>query len=224
MCATIRYDNASQMAERFRGNQYNMDRSLNNWKDRLGIIASVACAVHCAATPILLACLPALTFTEMMASARFHQVAAVVCVAMVSLAIWPNFRKFRDYRVLSLSTAGVGLLISAAFFLPDECCSHSLASVSGVAPQAGHNHANPVSFVEKTEKAGHSHTALASLLSPELIALVQPWMTPMGGVLLVLAHGMNIRLRVCKRSRCNCKSNATSLGAVARLAVTTKAA
>ncbi|MFM8572020.1 MAG: MerC domain-containing protein, partial [Pirellula sp.] len=32
---------------------------MQNWKDRLGIFTSVACAIHCAATPVLLATLPA---------------------------------------------------------------------------------------------------------------------------------------------------------------------
>ena len=93
-----------------------MEKSLNRWKDTLGIIASVACAVHCAATPLLLAFLPALTFTEWMASPRFHQVAAGICVGMVALAIWPAFMRFRDYRVLSLSGAGLGLISQPHFF------------------------------------------------------------------------------------------------------------
>ncbi len=211
-----------------------MESSLNHWKDRIGIIASVTCAIHCAATPILLACLPALTFTEWMASPRFHQIAAIVCVAMVSLAIWPAFRKFKDYRVLSLSTAGLGLLITAAFFLPDECCSHAVTSASNSAPHAGHNHEVPddPSHNHANHEADYGEnfkTALASVASPELIALVQPWMTPFGGLLLVIAHGINLRRRVCTRSRCKCKSNSESfgsesLGTVSLLASSTKAA
>ena len=69
---------------------------MNRWKDTLGIIASVTCAIHCAATPILLAFLPALKLTEWMASPQFHQAAAVICVGLVSISIWPAFRLFRD--------------------------------------------------------------------------------------------------------------------------------
>jgi hypothetical protein len=191
------------------GNNYTMEKSGNQWKDSLGILASVACAIHCAATPILLAFLPALSFTEWMASPRFHQIAALVCVGMVSLAIWPAFVKFRDYRVLSLSTAGLALLISAAFFLPDECCSRPIATATSTgldehsnSPGQAHDHSSHASSVY-----------MASILSPELISLVQPWMTPLGGLLLVVAHGFNLRRRV-RRTKCGCechRRSATSL-------------
>jgi MerC mercury resistance protein len=178
-----------------------MEKSGNQWKDSLGILASVACAIHCAATPLLLAFLPALSFTEWMASPRFHQIAAMVCVGMVSLAIWPAFVKFRDYRVLSLSTAGLFLLISAAFFLPDECCSRPFG-VSVDTALDEHNHAPKESHVH----AGSTYTA--SLVGPELLSLVQPWMTPLGGLLLVIAHGFNLRRPVrrssCHKNGCEC--------------------
>ncbi len=213
-----------------------METSLNHWKDRLGIIASILCAVHCAATPILLAFLPALTFTEWMASPRFHQIAAIVCVAMVSLAIWPAFRKFKDYRVLSLSTMGLSLLIAAAFILPDECCTQSISSMSNVHPDAendhaGHvhasyDHASHTSASVASVSVGHSNYALASVVSPELIALVQPWMTPLGGLLLVVAHGLNIRRKVCTSRQCKCHGDKSvnRIGASGLRAVETKAA
>jgi MerC mercury resistance protein len=187
-----------------------MEKSGNQWKDSLGILASVACAIHCAATPILLAFLPALSFTEWMASPRFHQIAALVCVGMVSLAIWPAFVKFRDYRVLSLSTAGLALLISAAFFLPDECCSRPLGQSAKLASD-DHNHAPGEAHVH-TAHAGSTYTA--SLVGPELLSLVQPWMTPLGGLLLVIAHGFNLRRPVrrssCRNSGCECHRSAST--------------
>ncbi len=194
-----------------------MEKRLNRWKDSLGIIASVICAIHCAATPILLALLPTLTFTEWMSSPRFHQIAAVVCVGMVSLAIWPAFRRFRDYSVLSLSTAGLGLLLAAAFFLPDECCSHSIASVSGSVARGQHVDPSDVShgqpLLASLKHASHDAPLTvftASVVSPELIAIVQPWMTPLGGLLLVIAHGLNLRLRVGSNCKCVHGSSTTS--------------
>jgi hypothetical protein len=192
-----------------------MEKRLNRWKDSLGILASVICAIHCAATPILLALLPTLTLTEWMSSPRFHQIAAVVCVGMVSLAIWPAFRRFRDYSVLSLSSAGLGLLIAAAFFLPDECCSHSIAGVAGSVARGqdgdpsdvSHNHPL-LGSPEQDLRDAPLTVFTASVVSPELIAIVQPWMTPLGGLLLVIAHGLNLRLRVCSNSRCVHSSSA----------------
>ena len=183
---------------------YTMERSLNQWKDRLGIIASVTCAIHCAATPILLAFLPALKLTEWMASPRFHQIAAVVCVGMVSIAIWPAFRRFRDYRVLWLSSAGLGLLIAAAFVLPDECCSQAVAGTVTADPHAGHNH--PATGTHSHDHATHAHSATvstASIISPDLLASLQPWMTPIGGLMLVVAHCLNLHRVSCSGSSCN---------------------
>jgi hypothetical protein len=104
---------------------------MGNWKDRLGIFASVACAIHCAATPLLLAALPTLKLTEWMASPQFHQWAAAICSGIVAMAIWPAFLRYRDYRILALSTTGLGLILSAAFLLPDECCSGALPNQTG---------------------------------------------------------------------------------------------
>ena len=196
-----------------------MEKSGNQWKDSLGILASVACAIHCAATPILLVFLPALSFTEWMATPRFHQIAALVCAGMVSLAIWPAFIKFRDYRVLSLSTVGLALLITAAFFLPDECCSRPLGESAHLAADE-HNHVLGETHIH----APHSRsTYTASLVSPELLSLVQPWMTPLGGLLLVIAHGFNLRRPVrnssCRKSGCEGhRSSSTDLSSPITLA------
>ncbi len=189
---------------------------MNRWKDTLGIIASVACAVHCAATPLLLLFLPALKFTEWMASPQFHQVAALICVGIVSISIWPTFRRFRDYRVLSLSTAGLSLLLGAAFLLPDECCSHTHAELT----QSSSGFSKLVSVSESTnsdhdhadhdhaahdhsshDHASHDHsshaseTTIAGVTNSPWFAKIQPWMTPLGGLLLVIAHTLNLRRR-----------------------------
>jgi hypothetical protein len=210
---------------------------MGNWKDRLGIFASAACAVHCAATPVLLATLPALKFTEWMASPVFHQLAAVACCGIVAVAIWPSFLKFRDYRILSLSSLGLGLILSAAFVLPDECCSKGLPSGQPVAlvPDASvsltsesadccsescckkevqvaskHEHEHGHDAHEHGHDA-HEHGHDAHGQSPTMqlagIGSFQPWMTPLGGVFLMFAHGLNLRLnlrgRKCTSAGCS---------------------
>ena len=213
---------------------------MGNWKDRLGIFASATCAVHCAATPVLLATLPALKFTEWMASPLFHQLAAVACCSIVAVAIWPSFVKFRDYRILSLSSLGLGLILSAAFVLPDECCSKGLpsgqslalasdASVSETGDSAdccsescckkedqvalkhehehehehghGHEHGH-----DHEHEHGHDH-GQSPTMQLAGIGSFQPWMTPLGGVFLMFAHGLNLRLnlrgRKCASAGCS---------------------
>lgn len=232
-------------------------RSVNRWKDKLGIVASVTCAVHCAATPILLACLPALKFTEWMASPQFHQVAAIICVGLVAMSIWPAFRKFRDYRVLGLSSAGLVLIVAAAFVLPDHCCSHT--EVAGDLPLATAGLGGKVHLVSSTkmvsesqavctdgccsdnvfakrrallggssntatgnsgpqdttshDHSSHEHTDFASaLFGSVFVATVQPWLTPIGGVLLVMAHAFNLSRRrtSCGSAACGCPGSSVS--------------
>ena len=237
--------------------------SVNRWKDKLGIAASVTCAVHCAATPILLACLPALKLTEWMASPQFHQVAAIICVGLVAMSIWPTFRKFRDYQVLGLSSAGLVLIVAAAFVLPDHCCSHT--EVAGDLPLATAGLGGKVHLVSSTktvsesvctdrccsdnvfakrrallggsgnvatgspgpqdptshdhsshDHSSHEHSDFASaLFGSVFVATVQPWLTPIGGVLLVMAHAFNLSRRrtSCGSAACGCPGSSATDGA-----------
>lgn len=180
-------------------------RSMGYWKDRLGIFASVACAIHCAATPVLLGTLPALKFTEWMASPLFHQIAAAVCCGIVALAIWPAFVRFRDYRILSLSSMGLGLILSAAFFLPDNCCSQDLKGVQTVAlhPESQQSDAHCAEHGHTHEHEHEHGSSPAASMQLAGIGAIQPWMTPLGGVLLIAAHGLNLsRRRKCESSAC----------------------
>lgn len=194
----------------------------SSWKDRIGIAASALCAVHCAATPVLLACLPTLQFTEWMASPEFHQIAAIICVSLVSISIWPAFHRHRDYRVLGLSTTGLALILGAAFLLPNSCCSTESGSPriaftsTNSHDHSGHDHSGHDHSGH--DHSGHDHTlGIASTLESgasdmafsgmgtAVFAKVQPWMTPVGGLLLIAAHFLNLRrgLKVCQ-ARCDC--------------------
>ena len=189
---------------------------MGSWKDRLGILASVICAIHCAATPILIASLPTLKLTEWMAGPAFHQWAAGICTGLVAIAIVPAFLKSWDYRVLGLSLAGIGLIVGAAFFMPDTCCTQPLSSAGNLASGSGnetpgqshghdhHDHSGHAHDGHSHAVAGHDHAddAHASDAAMLSIAGVQPWLTPLGGVLLILAHGLNLKHRRRDASAC----------------------
>jgi hypothetical protein len=194
-----------------------MDNGESSWKDRIGIAASALCAVHCAATPVLLACLPTLQFTEWMASPEFHQIAAIICVSLVSISIWPAFHRHRDYRVLGLSTTGLALILGAAFLLPDSCCSTESGSPriaftsTNSHDHSGHDHSghdhsghDHTSGIASTLESGASDMAFSGM-GTAVFAKIQPWMTPVGGLLLIAAHFLNLRrgFKVCQ-ARCDC--------------------
>jgi hypothetical protein len=195
---------------------------MRDWKDRLGIFASAACAVHCAATPILVAALPTLKLTEWMADPRFHQIAAVVCCSLVAIAIVPTMLRFRDVPLFSFASSGLGLILAAAFLVPDSCCSSGCCSVEESGTLASSE------IVSDPSRDGHSHddhshhdhahhhhsgdeqtTPSEQAESPTLLtagmSIAQPWMTPVGGLLLIVAHGLNMRRRwrpACGKAHC----------------------
>ena len=129
---------------------------MRDWKDRLGIFASAACAVHCAATPFLVAALPTLKLTEWMADPRFHQIAAVICCSLVAIAIVPTALRFRDLRLFSFASSGLGLILAAAFLVPDTCCSSSNCSIEGSGILAS-SHAGSDHTHDGNSHDDHSH-------------------------------------------------------------------
>jgi len=207
---------------------------MGQWKDRLGIFASVACAIHCAVTPFLIASLPALKLTEWMASPFFHQVVAIACSVLVALAIWPSFARFRDFRILGLSTAGLSFIVASAFLLPDACCStesqctidHRLETPAGTAAGNDHGHDHSHAHAHSDHAHGDAATstpgaelATASLSGPIQLAAtwIQPWMTPIGGLLLIVAHGLNLRRRMqCSLKCCSVDDSAEDVAGSCR--------
>lgn len=195
---------------------------MKRWKDSLGIGASVLCAIHCAATPILLAVLPNLSLTGWMASPWFHQAAAFFCVALVATSIWPAYKKHKDGRVLGFSSAGLALIFGSAFLFPADCCSsgacsgHTVAATSSV-PEGHENCAFCAAKAKSTEVAGATEgvnpssldsreTQIAGVSLVGLWNALLHWVTPIGGGFLVIAHYLNMRRTLGKCSgRCGCR-------------------
>jgi hypothetical protein len=195
---------------------------MNRWKDSLGIGASVLCAIHCAATPILLAVLPNLSLTGWMASPWFHQAAAFVCIILVASSIWPAYKKHKDGRVLGFSSAGLALIFGSAFIFPADCCSSGACSGHQVASSTSlnSNGCENCTFCEaraaKDSVSGTVQPEADAPSSPEtLVAGVSltgfwngllHWVTPIGGGLLVIAHYLNMRRSFGRcAGRCGCK-------------------
>jgi hypothetical protein len=145
--------------------------------DLLGIACSAGCAVHCAAMPIIASAAPAIGL-GWLAGSLFHQVVAALCCFFVIRAIVPRWRTHRDKIVAFSAGFGLGLLVLAAFILPDPCCEPS--SIFGW-----------IGFPLLT--VGQLELVIGPALAQQVL-LVQPYLTPIGGVLLVAAHVMNLDL------------------------------
>ena len=75
-------------------------------RDRLGLVLSFACLLHCLLTPLLLSVLPLLGLS-LLASDSFHAVFAVGVLLAAALALVPGYRVHRRASVLLLGVAGV---------------------------------------------------------------------------------------------------------------------
>jgi uncharacterized membrane protein YfcA len=90
--------------------------------DRLGIIASSLCFVHCILTPVVLS-LSAVWAHYLPSEERFHRVLAVMVAAIGCFAIVTGYRKHRHRRVLFLMSAGLAFIFAGAY-LGDRLPSH----------------------------------------------------------------------------------------------------
>ena len=171
--------------------------------DLLGIIASIGCAIHCAAMPFVIAYLPALGLS-FLADEAFHKWMALVCFLIAIAAFVPGIRKHGNWMPVSIAAFGLVFITFAAFGLAGECC----ASCSSTAPTAEvsgsvatetecaacENCDNCQSAATASEDNGATLAiASDSVTDKGLLSTLAPWITPFGGVLLVSAHLLNRR-------------------------------
>ena len=162
------------------------------WADWAGMIASIGCAVHCAAMPLVLAYLPTLGL-GWLASDGFHKWMALICFALAAAAFVPGWRKHRSFRPAIWGGLGLLLLATAAFGFEESCCA-TCASNDQVATPSVHAECSSCQAVE-----------LESPSVASSIALFVPYMTPLGGLLLVVGHVVN------HRTSCKCQGDACCL-------------
>ncbi len=181
----------------------------STWKDSMGIIASVGCAIHCAAMPFVIAYLPAwgLSF---LADEAFHKWMALICFLIAIAAFVPGIRKHGNWIPISVGAVGLVFITFAAFGLAGECCpSCANANTSAAANATGDElscqecenceHCQGEADKNVTQ-ASHSITADETQKKKDWLSVLAPWITPFGGCLLVVAHLMNRRFG----SHCGC--------------------
>ena len=159
------------------------------WTDGLGMLASIGCAIHCAAMPFVIAYLPALG-QSFLAGESFHQAMAISCFIIALSAFLPGLRKHGSFKPLMIGGVGVSMLSVAAFGWAGECCEEPPQPNLAVSEEAccpDCESPSEVECVEPTPAASDSKTA-------GLFGAFLPWITPLGGITLVFAHIANHRL------------------------------
>lgn len=94
--------------------------------DRIGMLGSVVCALHCALVPVLISLLPALGL-GLFASADLDQGFAVFAGVLGVATLSVGFRRHRAFHAWALLLPGLALIWAGSF---TELHDHSLAHVS----------------------------------------------------------------------------------------------
>jgi len=99
-----------------------------------------------------------------------------------------------------LAVTGLATIFAAAFIQPEACYSPVYASdelICGLQP--------PVQVMSPWIITDHLQDTPGVKNSSQLLQQARPWLSPCGGMLLILAHGMNLRRRI-RSHQCGCRS------------------
>ena len=175
--------------------------------DSFGVMASVACAIHCAAMPFVIGLLPMLGL-EFLARESFHKWMAGVCLLIALAAFVPGWRSHGRILPASIAISGLALISLSAFGFLGDCCTSCEAN--------GQEHqgliANEVFNGEPVcsqSCCAHQETEIDPVALGSLLVGTQTpqadtdagsfltdhavWWTPLGGLFLIYGHLLNRR-------------------------------
>lgn len=179
------------------------------WRDWMGIAASIGCAIHCAAMPFVIAYLSEMGLSYL-ADEAFHKWMFLVCVVIGLLAFLPGWRKHGRRSPMTIGSAGLALIGFAAFGLAGECCAAceldqqkavDAKSDSSCCENECCQHEGTVADAQTPESKPVVYAA--PFAGAALRTNYAPWITPLGGILLICAHLQNWRFG----SVCGCCSS-----------------
>lgn len=144
--------------------------------DRLGVVASVLCAIHCAVTPLLLLALPA--FGKAWSHPATHWGMALIVVPVAALMMKKGYRRHRRKWIMAVGSLGIFLVLAGAV-APYVEASPPVAAESEA---TGCADACCPSLVSEPSGESRLHIPLASIL------------TTAGGLFLIVTHMGNLCL------------------------------
>ena len=189
--------------------------------DWTGLAASIACGIHCAAMPLLLSYLPSFGLSWL-AGEGFHQWMTLACFLFAAAAFVPGWRKHKSLVPAFSGVIGITLLSLSAFVFGDECCA--AAAKNQVAQNAACADADcadaDCTDADCTDAAcadaacadaACADTSCTACSEEEIgqsaevsaqyqFATFTNWLSPLGGLFLVIGHIAN------HRKNCTCSS------------------
>ncbi len=138
------------------------------WKDWIGIIASVGCAIHCAAMPLVIGFLPSLGLS-FLADESCHMWMALVCFAIALMAFVPGWRRHRRLQPMMIGGCGVVLITGAAFGVSGNCCELCNDTALGHTPtrECTDSCCEPIAGNDNASVTQYSHVATEKLAAVE---------------------------------------------------------
>jgi hypothetical protein len=106
--------------------------SISAWPDSFGSLGALACAIHCAAMPLLLGLLPVLGL-GFLASAGFERSFLVFATVLGLGSLWTGYRRHRVALAFALLVPGL-LAICAAVWIPaihESAAAHAIMMTAG---------------------------------------------------------------------------------------------
>jgi len=140
--------------------------------DRIGVFASVLCAIHCAATPFLLLFLP--VFGKVWAHPASHWIMALLVVPLAGVTVATGYKRHRRRWVIASGVLGIGFVLLGAAAPGFESNSGQDTNTFSVAggPQSGPEGAADdseicASLSECEESAGEESSECVQMASTE---------------------------------------------------------
>jgi len=178
------------------------------WADWTGLAASIACGIHCAAMPLLLSYLPSFGLSWL-AHEGFHQLMTVLCFIFAASAFVPGWRKHKSLVPAFSGVIGITLLSLSAFVFGDECCAAAtesqlaqntactdVACTDVACTDAACTDAACTDAACSEQKSGQA----MDIKKRFQFASFTNWLSPLGGLFLVIGHIAN------HRKNCTCSS------------------
>ena len=126
----------------------------HRWIDRFGAMGSLACAVHCALLPVLIAALPSLGIAAWLSDGFERGFVLFATLLGIFSLVW-GYRRHRALRALGLLLPGLAILWLAVLYLPlhTSVVPHAIAmTLGGTLVGLGH-------LVNLRLNHGHVHDA-----------------------------------------------------------------
>ena len=178
------------------------------WADWTGLAASIACGIHCAAMPLLLSYLPSFGLSWL-AHEGFHQWMTVLCFIFAASAFVPGWRKHKSLVPAFSGVIGITLLSLSAFVFGDECCAAAtesqlaqntactdVACTDAACTDVACTDAACTDAACSEQKSGQA----MDIKKRFQFASFTNWLSPLGGLFLVIGHIAN------HRKNCTCSS------------------